>query len=156
MPDTPRASRRPLRIALFSEVFLPKIDGITNRLANTIRCLHELGHEALLFAPSGCVASHAGARVVRVPSVPFPRYPGLRLGLPDPRVALELRGFDPHVVHAVGPAVLGVYGTIAARALGIPLVASYHTDLPRYLPSYGLGRAEPLLWSLIRQIHGAA
>src|SRR5262249_19455907 len=127
-----------------------------NRLANTIRALVALGHEPLVFAPSGSVASHAGARVVRVPSVPFPRYPGLRLGLPAPRVLLALRGFRPPVLHAGGPAGLGVYGPIAARAVGIPLVASYHTDLPRYLPSYGLGRAEPLLWSLIRQIHGAA
>src|SRR5262249_45132895 len=151
-----RASRRPLRIALFSEVFLPKIDGITNRLANTVRCLRERGHEVLVFAPSGCVESHAGARVVRVPSLPFPGYPGLRVGLPDPRILLELGRVGPDVVHGVGPAALGIFGTAAASALGLPLVASYHTDLPRYLPSYGLGRAESAVWALIRRVHGAA
>ncbi|HTO55568.1 MAG TPA: glycosyltransferase family 1 protein [Myxococcota bacterium] len=145
-----------MRIALFTEVFLPKIDGITNRLANTIRCLRARGHEVLVFAPSGSVPSHAGARVVRAPSLPFPGYPGLRLGLVDPRWLLELALFRADVVHAVGPAVLGVWGVTAARALGLPLVASYHTDLPRYLPSYGLGRAEGLVWSLIRRVHGAA
>jgi len=151
-----RASRRPLRIALFSEVFLPKIDGITNRLANTVRCLRARGHRVLLFAPSGCVESHAGARVVGIPSLPFPGYAGLRLGLPDPRILLELVGFGPDVVHVVGPAFLGVFGTVAARALRIPLVASYHTDLPRYLPSYGLARTEAWVWSAIRRVHAAA
>jgi hypothetical protein len=34
-----------MRIALFSEVFLPKIDGITNRLRHTIEHLLREGHE---------------------------------------------------------------------------------------------------------------
>ena len=57
-----------MRIALFTEVFLPKIDGITNRLSHTIRCLRDDGHEVLVFAPQGAATSHAGARVVRVPA----------------------------------------------------------------------------------------
>jgi hypothetical protein len=68
-----------MRIALFSEVFLPKIDGITNRLTHTIRCLRDDGHDVLVFAPQGAVASHAGARVVRVPGLPFPPYPELKV-----------------------------------------------------------------------------
>ena len=51
-----------MRIALFTEVFLPKIDGITNRLSHTIRCLRDDGHEVLVFAPQGAATSHAGAK----------------------------------------------------------------------------------------------
>ena len=79
-----------MRIALFSEVFLPKIDGITNRLAHSVRCLVEQGHEVLVFAPETAVAEHAGARVVRVPGPVFPPYPELRVTAPDPRIAWEL------------------------------------------------------------------
>ena len=145
-----------MRIALFSEVFLPKIDGITNRLSHTIRCLREDGHEVLVFAPQGSAAEHAGARVVRVPGLPFPPYPGLRITAPDPRIARELWRFGPDVVHAVGPVMLGAFGIAAARALRLPVVASYHTDLPRYLPGYGLAWLEPAIWPLIRRIHGGA
>jgi glycosyltransferase involved in cell wall biosynthesis len=35
-------------------------------------------------------------------------------------------------------------------------VASYHTDLPRYLPDHGLRWLEPAIWPLIRRVHGAA
>jgi glycosyltransferase involved in cell wall biosynthesis len=145
-----------MRIALFSEVFLPKIDGITNRLRHTLACLEEAGHECLLFAPDSAVASHGGTRVVRIPSLPFPPYPGVRVSLPDLRIVAALAGFAPDVVHAVGPACLGVAGIAAARALGLPIVASYHTDFPRYLPGYGLGFAQRAIWPLIRAVHGAA
>ncbi len=145
-----------MRIALFTEVFPPKIDGICNRLDHTLRALVGAGHEVLVFAPDGSPAEHAGARVVAVPGAPFPPYPELRISAPDPRIAWELARFRPDVVHAVGPACLGVWGVIAARSLGLPLVASYHTDLPRYLPGYGLGWLEPAIWPLLRRVHGAA
>lgn len=145
-----------MRIALFSEVFLPKIDGITNRLRNTIECLRADGHEVLVFAPENAAPEHAGARVLRVPGLPFPPYPELRATLPDPRIAWELARFGPDVVHAVGPACLGIWGIAAARALRLPIVASYHTDLPGYMPLHGLGWAQPAAWPLIRAVHNAA
>jgi glycosyltransferase involved in cell wall biosynthesis len=145
-----------MRIAIATEVFLPKIDGITNRLRNTVARLTGLGHQVLVLAPEGAVAEHAGARVVRVPGLPFPPYPGLRISAPDPRIAWELARFRPDVVHAVGPVCLGLWASLAARALGLPLVASYHTDLPRYLPGYGLGFVRPAAWPLLRRVHGLA
>jgi glycosyltransferase involved in cell wall biosynthesis len=145
-----------MRIALFTEVFLPKIDGVTNRLRHTLACLEAEGHECLVFAPDSAVARHGGARVVRVPSLPFPLHPGVRVALPDARVVASLARFAPDVVHAVGPACLGVAGIAAAGALGLPIVASYHTDFPRYLADYGLGFAERAIWPLIRAVHGAA
>jgi glycosyltransferase involved in cell wall biosynthesis len=145
-----------VRIAIFTEVFVPKIDGITNRLRHTIRALRQDGHEVLVFAPDTAVSEYAGARVVRVPGLPFPPYPGLRVSLPDPRILHELRRFDASVVHAVGPACLGIWGMLAARAMGIPGVASYHTDLPRYAPQYGLGFAQGAIWPLLRRVHNLA
>jgi glycosyltransferase involved in cell wall biosynthesis len=145
-----------MRVAFFTEVFLPKIDGITNRLRNTIRCLREDGHDVAVFAPDCPLRDYAGARVCSVPALPFPGYPGLRLGLPDPRLLTALRSLAPDVVHAVGPACLGVWGVAAARLLALPTVASYHTDLPRYAPEYGLGWTRPAIWPLVRSVHNAA
>jgi glycosyltransferase involved in cell wall biosynthesis len=145
-----------MRIAIVSEVFLPKIDGITNRLRHTITCFRRMGHEVLVVAPDTAVAEYAGARVVRVPGLAFPPYPGLKLTAPHPRIARELHRFDPDVVHVVGPACLGIWGIAAARLLGAPVVASYHTDFPRYAPQHGLGWAQGAIWPLLRQVHNAA
>lgn len=145
-----------MKIALFSEVFLPKIDGITNRLRHTLECLETSGHECLVFAPDTALPRLGATRVVRIPSLPFPPHPGVRIALPDARVATSLAWFRPDVVHAVCPALLGVMGIAAARAFRLPIVASYHTDFPRYLEGYGLGFAEHAIWPLIRRVHGAA
>jgi len=145
-----------MRIAIATEVFLPKIDGITNRLRHTIEQLTSLGHEVLVLAPGTAVPEYGGGRVVRVPGLPFPPYPGLRMSAPDPRIAWELVRFAPHVVHAVGPACLGIWASLAARSLRIPLVASYHTDLPRYLSGYRLSFVGPVIWPLLRAVHGLA
>jgi glycosyltransferase involved in cell wall biosynthesis len=145
-----------MRIAIFSEVLPPKIDGITNRLSNTLACLVRAGHQVLAFGPQDAAAEVAGVPVVRVPGPPFPFYPGLRVTLPDPRIARELRRFRADVVHAVGPACLGIWGMLAARTLRLPVVASYHTDLPRYMPEHGLGWLQPAAWPLIRRVHNTA
>ena len=150
-----------MRIALFTEVFLPKIDGITNRLRHTLDCLAEQGHEVLIFGPLHGQGSHAGFRCIQIPGTPFPPYPDLQVSYADPRILGWLLRFRPDVVHAVGPASLGVLGIAAARALGIPVVASYHTDLPAYLDRHALdfpalGLARPAIWPLIRAVHKRA
>jgi glycosyltransferase involved in cell wall biosynthesis len=45
---------------------------------------------------------------------------------------------------------------VAARGLGIPIVASYHTDLPRYAREHGLNWLEPAVWPIVRKLHGMA
>jgi glycosyltransferase involved in cell wall biosynthesis len=156
LPSVPEAGRRWLvRIALFSEVFPPKIDGITTRLAATLPELLKLGHEVTLFAPSQA-GDFPGVRVVRVPSLAFRPYPGVAAGLPDPRITARLAWERPDVVHVVGPVCLGAWGTLAARALGLPLVASFHTDLVRYATGYRLGFAKGALAAWLRTLHGLA
>ncbi|MEN8162007.1 MAG: glycosyltransferase family 1 protein [Myxococcota bacterium] len=144
-----------MRIALFSEVFPPKIDGITTRLAATLPELVRLGHEVTVFAPRGA-GPFPGARVVPVPSLPFPPYPGLEAALPDPRVTARLAWERPDVVHVVGPVCLGAWGALAARTLRLPLVASFHTDLVRYVDSYHLGFASRAVAGWLRTLHGLA
>jgi len=145
-----------MRIAIFTETFLPKIDGITNRLRYTIAELVARGHEVQVFGPETAVRRHAGADVIRIPGLPFPPYPELRVALPHPRIAWELSRFQPDVAHIVGPAALGTWGAITARALRIPMVASYHTDFPAYVDLHGLGFAKSAVWPVMRWVHNLA
>lgn len=128
-----------MRIALFTEVFLPKVDGVVTRITRTLDQLGELGHTALVFAPGDPPENYGPHRVVRVRSVSFrPWYPELRIGLPTPRIAQEMIDFRPDVVHAVNPVWLAAYGVLSARRRNIPLLASFHTDVPSYATRLGL------------------
>ncbi len=145
-----------MKIALFTETFLPKVDGIVTRLTKTVEHLVGGGDEVLLFCPEGAPEVYMGARVIGVPAMPLPLYPELKLALPRPSVAEALEAFGPEVVHVVNPAVLGLGGIWMARTRQIPLVASYHTHLPKYLEHYGMGVFEPVLWELLKAAHNQA
>jgi glycosyltransferase involved in cell wall biosynthesis len=51
------------------------------------------------------------------------------------RVAREVRNFDPDLIHVTSPGDVGQMGTFMAFRLGIPLVASWHTNLHEYAES---------------------
>jgi phosphatidylinositol alpha 1,6-mannosyltransferase len=44
----------------------------------------------------------------------------------------QLRTFQPDLVHITGPGDVGILGAWVAHSLGIPLVASWHTNLHQY------------------------
>ncbi len=145
-----------MRIALFTETFLPKVDGIVTRLRHTIDHLQRNGDRVLVVAPEGGITEHKGAKVHGVPGVPLPLYPELKLALPPLGTKKVLEEFQPDLIHVVNPAVLGLGGIYYAKTMDIPLIASYHTHLPQYLKHYGLGALEPVLWELLKSIHNQA
>ena len=57
-----------MKIAFFTETFLPKVDGIVTRLTKTVQYLVAAGDEVLIFCPEGAPDSHMGAGVVGVPA----------------------------------------------------------------------------------------
>ena len=152
----PTPPAEPVKIAFFTETFLPKVDGIVTRLTKTVQHLVEAGDEVMVFCPEGCPSEYMGAELIGVPAMPLPLYPELKLALPRPAVAEALETFEPDLVHVVNPAVLGLGGIWLAKTNGIPLIASYHTHLPKYLEHYGMGMLEPLLWELLKAAHNQA
>jgi len=145
-----------MRIAFFTETFLPKIDGIVTRLCHTVEQLQRLGDQVLVISPAGGLTEYKGARIYGVEGFPLPLYPELKLGIPHPGIGVELEKFRPDLIHVANPAILGLGGLYYAKKLNIPLVASYHTHLPQYLHHYGLGMLEEVLWSILRATHNQA
>ncbi len=145
-----------MKIALFTETFLPKIDGIVTRLRHTVDHLQRNGDQVLIFSPDGGLKEHKGAEIYGVSSIPFPLYPELKLAFPRPSLKTKLQQFKPDLIHVVNPAVLGAGGIYYAKQLNIPLIASYHTHLPQYLKHYNLGALEPVLWELLKLAHNQA
>lgn len=146
---------RPLRIAIITETFLPKIDGIVTRLCHTLRHLRAMGHEVLVVAPRG-VEEFEGTPVHGVSAFPFPPYPDLKLAVPRPSVSRVLKKFRPDIIHAVNPAVLGVTAFFSSSSHRVPLVVSYHTHLPKYLRYYRVAYMEGLLWWCMRSTYNRA
>jgi phosphatidylinositol alpha 1,6-mannosyltransferase len=142
-----------MRIALISETFLPNVNGVVTTLCRLLEHLEANGHEAILFAPQGAPKRFAAAEVVPLFGMPLPLYPELQFTPPQSGITARLRRFKPDLIHLAGPAALGATGRHVAKALGVPLVSTYHTDLPSYTTHYGIGCMRDLGYQYLRWIH---
>ena len=146
-----------MRIAIFTEVFTPKIDGIVTRLTHTVSELAELGHEVCVIAPGPGPSTYNGIPVFRLPSAPFkPWYPEVRVGMPTFGVHAQLRRFKPDIIHAVNPIAAAAWGIVLSRTQRLPLLASYHTALPQYTEDFGMPALRKPSEAWIRQLHNRA
>ncbi|MFF5473291.1 glycosyltransferase family 4 protein [Streptomyces achromogenes] len=148
-----------MRVVIVTESFPPDVNGVAHCALQTARHLVDRGHHPLVVAPAPAPGTGSGpdapCQVVRVPSLPLPGYPQVRVALPSRRLAAALVAHRPDVVHLAGPFVLGVRGMAAAARLGIPAVAVYQTDLAGYARTY-MGAGEAAAWRRIRSVHAAA
>jgi len=133
-----------MRVAIVSESFLPRVNGVTRTVMALSSHLRQRGHQAILFAPGEGVEECDGFEVVRVRGIGTGIYPDLTISPLAPGMRRRLREFDPDIVHLASPAALGRCGARVARSLRLPVAAHYQTDLLAYARAYG-GTALALL-----------
>ncbi|GEM08636.1 glycosyl transferase group 1 [Rhodotorula toruloides] len=149
--------RRSLRIAIVTENFLPKIDGVTRTLAMLLEHLQAEGHEALVLGPASTLTSYAGAEVVSTKGIPLLGvYRGLGLNFLRPRFIRKLREFKPDIIQFTDPIWLCAQTIPMVQYYfpDTPLVSSYHTNLAMYATLFGFSWLTPVMWSLQRNLHG--
>ncbi len=145
-----------MKIALITETFLPRKDGVVTRLTATIRWLLDNGHELLIIAPDLGLKHYLGARIEGIPARSFFLYRDLKAAMPTRKVGKILRQFQPDLVHVVNPAILGVAGIYYGRKYRYPMIASFHTNVPKYADYYKLPFLKPILWWFFRTLHNRA
>jgi glycosyltransferase involved in cell wall biosynthesis len=122
-----------VRIGLFTNNYLPFCGGVTISVETLRRGLAARGHDVWVFAPRFRHAPPDPPRVVRYPSFPAATYPEFALAVPfAPSIARLVRGLDLDVFHAHHPFLLGPAALRFSRALGRPLVFTYHTRYEKY------------------------
>jgi len=157
-PDFRPAPRvEPLRLALFTDTYPPQLNGVSRTLERLVRAVAARGGEARIYTttdPGVQGPALSEADVWRRPSVPFWAYPQLRIAAPVlGRAYRDLRAWRPTLIHAATPFGMGLAGRSCARALGVPLVTSYHTSFNEYARYYRLGVLSGPGWAFIRWFH---
>lgn len=147
-----------MRVALFTETFLPKVDGIVTVLILLMDHLIQRNIEFMVVAPriGDSVKDYRGKKVVGVPSVTFPLYPELKFGPPTLGTYREVKNFKPDIAHFIHPTLVGTGGMMMAKRLNIPTLASFHLDLANIVHYLGFGFLEPLIWWYTRTNFNAA
>lgn len=137
-----------------TESFLPTVNGVTTSVCRVLDAIHATGREAIVITPrAGAPTQYRGTPVFEVPSVAYRQFP---VGLPSPQVAALLERFQPDVLHAASPFMLGGQALGEANRIGLPSVAIYQTDIAGYAKRNRLGAGASLAWRVIKQIHNGA
>lgn len=125
---------RPLRIAMFTNNYLPFIGGVPLSIERLRRGLTRLGHQVLIVAPSYRKKSDDEGDTLRVGSLlPMGQQSEFRVAnIFSPGLYRGLYRFRPDLIHVHHPFWLGSIGVFLARRLNIPVVYTYHTRLEHY------------------------
>jgi glycosyltransferase involved in cell wall biosynthesis len=147
-----------LHIGIVTETYPPEVNGVAMTTGRLIDGLMRMGHVVDLIRPRqgrGDRPRRAHAmKETLVPGVPLPRYAGLRVGLPAARVLRRLWSEQrPDIVHVVTEGPLGYCAVRVARALGIPVSSSFHTNFHSYSRHYGVGLLQPAVAGYLRRFH---
>jgi glycosyltransferase involved in cell wall biosynthesis len=149
-----------MRILMLSDVFFPRVNGVSTSIQTYRSDLQALGHQVTLVAPlypsaaAGSATANDPIDTVRVESRGVPRDPEDRLLKWGPlmRWAESLRPDDVDVIHIQTPFVAHYAGLRLARRLGCPVVETYHTYFEHYLHHYVPGIPAPLTRMLARRM----
>lgn len=121
-----------MKVAYFTDTFLPQVNGIATALANQAEELGAKGHQVMIFTPKldGIKREKFKAenvQVVHLPTVPTPFYPEFKLGIFGlPKVLRYLIKFKPDIIHLHTPLTVGLDAVMAARFLKKPLIGTVH------------------------------
>ena len=151
-----RRRRMPLRLALFTDTYPPQLNGVSRTLERLVRAVSARGGAARVYTTTdpGVRPGERDDRVWRRPSIPFWAYPQLRITAPIlGRAYRDLGRWQPTLIHAATPFGMGLAGRSCARALGVPLVTSYHTSFNEYAKFYHLGALSKPGWAFIQWFH---
>lgn len=128
-----------MRIAIFSDTFLPQINGVASVAHQSAMALGELGHDVCVFTVSKnhekdfVTLTQGKFSVVALPSVEVPVYSDERTTLPIGMAIRKVKRFNPQIIHTHTPFSVGWEAVFASKLFKIPLVGTHHTFYDHYL-----------------------
>jgi 1,2-diacylglycerol 3-alpha-glucosyltransferase len=127
-----------MNIGLFSDSYLPSLDGISYSIESFRVELEKRGHNVTVFAPApGIRYKERTPNIVRFPAIKGLFYDDYLTSLFFPPEALQrVKKHHLDVIHFHTPSQVGLLGAYFALRNHIPLISTYHTDLYEYVSHY--------------------
>jgi len=131
-----------MKIAIFTEVYKPIVNGVVTSVDSLAEQLRTLGHDVFTFAPHIPKGAESAGRVFRMPSLPLPARTEYRLTLPLVARRNKARFLSQcDVIHSHSLFITGWMASYyARRRFRVPLIYTYHTLLDRYSHYSPLGQ----------------
>ncbi|MBN1332949.1 MAG: glycosyltransferase [Synergistales bacterium] len=122
-----------MNILMMTNTYLPHVGGVARSVELTTRELRSRGHRVLVVAPEFEGMPSEENDVVRIPAIQHFNGSDFSVKVPVPGLLKKhLDHFNPEIVHAHHPFLLGSTAVRVATQREIPLVFTYHTNYEQY------------------------
>ena len=127
-----------MKILYISDVYFPRVNGVSTSIRTFVGQMQGLGHEVHLIAPDYDIATEDEHWIKRTParSIYFDPEDKLMKWHTALQMLPELRCEQYDLIHVHTPFVAHYLGLRLARELNVPLVETYHTFFEDYLHHY--------------------
>ena len=124
-----------MRIAIFTETYLPYINGVVTHIKILREGLIKMGHQVLIVTADTDRTSHyLKDGILRCPALEFKKLYGYGLASPvSHTLERMIREFNPDIIHIEQEFGLGLQGIRCAKRFHIPLVYTLHTLYDYYV-----------------------
>lgn len=121
-----------MRIAFFSDTYLPNRDGVVTSILTLRKALEERGHEVFIFCSGSRQAKERNLddHVFYYTSIPFKPYPDYKIAIFPFLSKRKIEELDIQLVHSHGIATTGWAAIWVAMSLNLPLLTTFHTLVP--------------------------
>jgi glycosyltransferase involved in cell wall biosynthesis len=138
---------------MLSDVYFPRINGVSTSIETFRRDLADVGVSACLIAPD-YPAAEVGNDVMRIAArrLPFDPEDRLMRWRALNQAANELAGNGMNLIHIHTPFAAHYTGVKTARRHGLPVIATYHTHFEEYVRHYLPFLPAPLLKAAARRL----
>ena len=127
-----------MRILMVSDVYFPRVNGVSTSIQAFRQALQAAGHSVTLIAPDYGQTVEDEAGIIRIASrgvIIDPEDRMMRIRHIH-RLTAELQAEHYDIIHIHTPFVAHYAGLKLARKLKLPVVATYHTFFEEYLYNY--------------------
>jgi len=155
-----------MKIAYFTDTFVPSMNGIVTSILNSSKMLAARGHKIYIFTvrPKGerCDSRLLckNVRVIYHEGMGLINYPDFALVRPEVvRTITTIKRIRPDVIHIHTPSLVGWLALFVSSVFDIPVVGTYHTFLPDFLQYAPLPRisrtdvAKRFTWMYTRRFY---
>ena len=127
-----------MKILLISDVYFPRVNGVSTSIRTFVRELQAMGHEVRLIAPDYGVMTEDEHWIIRIPARQLFFDPEDRLMKQGAALEklIELRRYDFDLIHVHTPFAAHYLSLKLSRLLDVPCVETYHTFFEDYLHHY--------------------
>ena len=123
-----------MRIGIFSDTYIPQINGVSTSIEMLRKGLEKKGHKVYIVTVNPDNLKYIKEdRVLRIPGVPIGIFDYRLTSIYPARAIKTIKSWNLDVIHSQTEFGIGTFARIIAKQYNIPLVHTYHTMYEDYI-----------------------